>query len=339
MQTLQGLMQFLGFFTPRVKTSSYNPPNNPFYQAVAHSDITGIGVIRRPQHRSFLGGYSNVYEGTLQYKRGPEMKVAIKVMRFRGPVSPQLDDKDYKRFYMEVLVSSRLGHPHIAEFKGFTMPTDLTDMPAIISLWYQNGHIMAWLEKNLTVDRLSLLRDVISGVRYLHSRGIVHGDLKAANVLIDDQYRARLCDFGMSHLIDNQDDLPSYSEVSLSEIGCTLRFSSPELQENEISTFMSDMWASGCVATQILANEVPYANHRNEPGIRFAILKGEMPVNIAAFTHQNHLIEALLGNIAACWRKDPRHRPSSEHLLGSIDSLMRQGLKIVRPLVYKKGDV
>ncbi|KAG8918092.1 hypothetical protein FRC02_002657 [Tulasnella sp. 418] len=185
MQILQGLMQFLGFFTPQVKTSSYNTPNNPFYQAVAHSDITGIGVIRRTQNRSFLGGYSDVYEGTLQYKRGPKMKVAIKVMRFRGPVSPQLDDKGYKRFYMEVLVSSRLGHPHIAEFKGFTMPTDLTDMPAIISLWYQNGHIMAWLEKNLTVDRLSLLRDVISGVRYLHSQGIVHGDLKAVSKCVN----------------------------------------------------------------------------------------------------------------------------------------------------------
>ncbi|KAG8958424.1 hypothetical protein FRC03_009135 [Tulasnella sp. 419] len=327
---LQALMGCLSPALPRTNVLRH-VPNHPLYQAVAESDLTERGMVKRSRDRHFLGGCSDIYQGTLRLE-GSKVKIALKVMRFRGRLPSPLTDADYKVFYMEVLVCSRLNHPNIAEFKGFTMPTDPTDMPTIILRWYKHGDILSWLEKNRSVDRLLLLRDVVSGVQYLHSVSVIHGDLKAANVLIDDQRRARLCDFGTSHIVSNLPvGLAPSDMVSPSELGYTVRYSSPELQMDEVSTPMSDIWAVGCVAMQILANVAPYANQRSDDAARISILRGNSPVNVTAFSPQTPLVNTLIGDIATCWDQDPLLRPSAEELLERIDALRNQGLTITRP--------
>lgn len=63
----------------------------------------------------------------------------------------------------------------------------------------QHGDIITWLQTKdgrAQADLLKLSRDIARGMEYLHSRDVVHGDLKGKNVLISNEGRALLCDFG-----------------------------------------------------------------------------------------------------------------------------------------------
>lgn len=67
----------------------------------------------------------------------------------------------------------------------------------------KNGSALKYINSTEEViDRMIILGDVASGLEYLHARHIVHGDLRAANVLISDDGRACITDFGLSSLIE-----------------------------------------------------------------------------------------------------------------------------------------
>lgn len=60
------------------------------------------------------------------------------------------------------------------------------------------------------VDRLKILLDAACGMEYLHLRNVVHGDLRAANILVDDKGRACVSDFGLSKVIEEVHTLTSF---------------------------------------------------------------------------------------------------------------------------------
>ncbi|KAG8955796.1 hypothetical protein FRC03_011051 [Tulasnella sp. 419] len=307
--------------------------NDILYDAVARWDMTRKARFRRITH-VFSGFFSDVYRGTTRLNGDPRAEVAIKVLRFHGPTTAILSERSYKRFYSEVLIWSRLDHPNIAQLHGFTKPDQPDDMPTIISRWYNNGNIVNWLNENVSTNRMMLLRDIISVVAYLHSQHIVHGDIKAENFLIDDAESPRLCDFGLSHFINEcPEDLDSIYLTS-AHLGATVCFSSPELLETGRSTSMSDTWALGCLAIQVLTNQPPYAwmNKKDRFGIIRIITSGCLPFDISAFAPRNTLEGDLLDNISACWTKNADSRPSAAQLLSNVDALIAHGLQISTPL-------
>lgn len=89
------------------------------------------------------------------------------------------------------------------------------------------------------------LREIAEGVAHLHGCDVVHGDLKAANVLISDDYHAQITDFGLSKYM-------STSSTSLGLLGAgTVRWQSPELFENHPKSFASDTYAFGMVIFEV----------------------------------------------------------------------------------------
>ena len=115
--------------------------------------------------------------------------------------------------------------------------------------------------------RFHQIKDVCRGLAYLHSRSIVHGDIKPvstllyqplkrscsqltlgqANIVVDSGL-ARLCDFGLSSLLD---DLSTYTQST--STGGTTRFLSPELLTGELEARNegSDIWAFGCASGEV----------------------------------------------------------------------------------------
>jgi serine/threonine protein kinase len=65
------------------------------------------------------------------------------------------------------------------------------------------GKAISFLEKYPQTNVMKLLSEVTEGLEYLHSKGIVHGDLRGANVLISEDGVARLSDFGLSKFLEN----------------------------------------------------------------------------------------------------------------------------------------
>ncbi|KAF8337385.1 kinase-like domain-containing protein, partial [Cantharellus anzutake] len=124
----------------------------------------------------------------------------------------------------------------------------------LISTWCDGGDVKSYLRRHPTADRQILIKDTCKGLAYLHSERIIHGDIKPENIVVVEATGvARLCDFGLSSLLD---DLPIYAPSS--SMDGTLRYKSPELFSGGKRNEASDMWAFGCTAGEILRNERPY---------------------------------------------------------------------------------
>ncbi|KAF8839130.1 kinase-like protein [Paxillus ammoniavirescens] len=139
-------------------------------------DLTGY-VVQYGEHPFAYGSFGDVYRGTLCMS-GRSIYVAVKAIRTY--LNDDGDDaKKKKRFRREVRTWLNLDHINILPLFGTTM--NFGQFPAMVSPWLENGALTSYLERldgNLkTAERLALVGDVAAGLKYLHSRFIVHGDL------------------------------------------------------------------------------------------------------------------------------------------------------------------
>ncbi|KAG8955280.1 hypothetical protein FRC03_011226, partial [Tulasnella sp. 419] len=224
------------------------------------------------------------------------------------------------RLFREVLLWRALRHSNIVPLLGFTLVPD--GLPTLISPWYENGNILRYLASHPESDRASLLLDAAEGLAYLHSLPVAHGDLKGENVLVDSEGRASLCDFGMSQFIDEASRITGFTTTS-GHSGGTDRFMCPELLEDAPKTTATDMWAFGCLTTQILTDQMPYHHITRKHAVPVAIMNGEAPMH-----NDVGLIEPVLWNhIAQCWRMAPDERPTVCKIRDVLKSQVRAELQ------------
>lgn len=145
---------------------------------------------------------------------------------------------------------------------------------------------------------LFMLRDVVQGMRFLHTADppIVHGDLKAANVLITENFKAKVADFGLSQ------------KKRLGNVGTPL-WMAPEILAGGVSTPESDVYAFGIMLVEIFSRKDPYSNM----GVEFDdILKFVADVNReqqfrpAVPAGVRTEVELMMKD---CWDKDAEKRP------------------------------
>ncbi|KAF9642913.1 kinase-like protein [Thelephora ganbajun] len=250
------------------------------------------------------GDVADVWRG-----RYHDQEVAAKVRRvyLRGDLS-----RTRRRFCREVVTWRALRHPNILPLLGVTMTQNQF---VIVSEWMKNGDINEFVKANIDTDRLRLLRGVTDGLMYLHDQGITHGNLKGANVLIDNNGCARLSAF--SFLASAKD----WSAVTSSgQWGGMMRWMSPELLDPESfdlnwsrPTKESDCYALGMVIYEVLSGQTPLAQYSSLAVVRRA-LKGERPGRPQGkggelFTH------AIWGILELCWEPQPSDRISAKTVL------------------------
>jgi len=127
--------------------------------------------------------------------------------------------------------------------------------PFIVCPYMKNGHIIHFLSLYPNKNRVKLVHQIALGMLYLHGKGIIHGNLKPTNVLIDDSEEACITGFGLSS-IDRDDG--SDTSVSTQETpGVTLRWMSPEALEGYRAQ-SSDVYAYGMSLYNIFTNEAPF---------------------------------------------------------------------------------
>ncbi|KAG8920393.1 hypothetical protein FRC01_000787 [Tulasnella sp. 417] len=160
------------------------------------------------------------------------VKVALKRPRLS---LTDYDDVIARRFEREATTWRRLRHPHILKFLG-TLERD--GHLYFVSPFINNGTLVDYIIKSPDANRIRVLCETADALQYLHQEGVIHGDIKASNILIEDDGHSLLCDFGLTKTVDAR------TSTAMRGAG-TFRWQSPELWEDAPKSFESDVYAFG----------------------------------------------------------------------------------------------
>ena len=243
------------------------------------------------ERRVARGGMATVYEATDQRLERP---VAIKIMH------PHLaEDGDFtKRFIQEARQAARLAHPNIVNVFDQGQDGSIT----FIVMEYLPGITLRELLQDFgaltPAQTVDIVRAVLQGLDAAHTAGIVHRDLKPENVLLADDGRIKIADFGLARASTHN------TATSQALLG-TIAYLSPELISRGEADLRSDIYALGIMMFEMLTGAQPY--------------QGDQAVTIA-YQHQNDIvpppssknpaIPALFDELVDwCTRRSPDERP------------------------------
>ncbi|KIJ09989.1 hypothetical protein PAXINDRAFT_86694, partial [Paxillus involutus ATCC 200175] len=224
------------------------------------------------------------------------------------------------RVRREMRIWMNLDHINILPFLGTTM--GFGRFLAMVSPWLENGTLTSYLERRgdslTTMQRLALV-GIAATLLLMRSQFVVHGDLSGSNVLIDDNGRACICDFGLSTLLTELRG--STLETSIPRAG-TLRWTAPELLELEVPedeenpprsvpTPKSDVYSFGRIMLQILTGKVPYHYYVNDLQVMVAVSQGITPQRPSEDLVTDHQWAFM----QRCWAPINTERPSGEEIV------------------------
>ncbi|CAM0878373.1 unnamed protein product [Alopecurus aequalis] len=193
-----------------------------------------------------MGGHGTVYKGITK----TNMPVAIK----RCGV---VDERQKKEFGQEMLILSHINHKNIVKLLGCCLEVEV---PMLVYEFVANGTLFELIHgKNraLQISFSTLLRiahEAAEGLSFLHSYAsppIIHGDVKTSNILLDDNYMAKVSDFGASILA------PSDKEQFVTMVQGTCGYLDPEYMQTCQLTDRSDVYSFGVILLEILTGQLP----------------------------------------------------------------------------------
>ncbi|MEO7659742.1 MAG: serine/threonine-protein kinase, partial [Pyrinomonadaceae bacterium] len=179
-------------------------------------------------------------------------QVAIKLIK-RGMDSDAL----VRRFLNERRILATLEHPHIARLIDGGTTDD--GSPYFIMEFVDGSPIDVYArERAMTVDdRLSLFALVCEAVEYAHTRQIIHRDIKPSNILVSEEGRPRLLDFGISKVVNAEDGGGSTVTETAWRL-LTPEYASPEQILGNTVTSRTDVYSLGVLLCELLTGHGPY---------------------------------------------------------------------------------
>ncbi|KAG9035057.1 hypothetical protein FS837_002042 [Tulasnella sp. UAMH 9824] len=230
-----------GLLSNEILTDADQAPSEIKDQASISShddDISHFIISVSSQPICINGRFGDVFKGT--HKTVGE--VALKRLRIGGSA---LGEQVIRRFEREADTWRRLRHPHMLKFLGTYKPEGFL---YFVSPFMKNGTLLEYVYERPDVNRVRLpmqLCETSDALGYLHGEEIVHGDIKAGNLLISDDGQILVCDFGLTKSIHAQ------TSTAVKGAG-TLRWQSPELWDNIPKTYASDVYAFAMTIVEVL---------------------------------------------------------------------------------------
>ncbi|KAG2638373.1 hypothetical protein PVAP13_2NG588100 [Panicum virgatum] len=255
-----------------VRETSENKPSLPANVTLGMDIISNVQIIRNEDLEDLQEMGSGAF-GTVFHGKWRGTDVAIKRIKNSCFMYPSSDtDKLIAEFWREAAILSKLHHPNVLAFYGIVNNGPGGTLATVTEFMASGSLKKVLLRKEKLLDRrrrITLAMDVAIGMEYLHSKDIIHFDLKCDNLLVNlnDPFRpiCKVADFGLSKVKQT-------TMVSGGMRG-TLPWMAPEMLEmssNMVSTKV-DVYSFGIIMWEILTGQEPYAgtHHGGVIGVNF----------------------------------------------------------------------
>jgi serine/threonine-protein kinase len=207
------------------------------------SDLTGRTLADRYAVETLVGrgGMADVYRGTDTMLDRP---IAIKILTDRS-------DTVLRRFLREAQAMARLNHRNIVA----VYDAGQTEGLSYIIMEYVNGRTLASIPGDELTMHVAIRHfiDLLEALAYAHDQGIIHRDVKPANVMVADDGTVKVMDFGLSRRTTEMS-----SETNAGEIVGTIAYLAPERFLGKVADARSDLYSVGVVMYEVFTGRVPF---------------------------------------------------------------------------------
>ncbi|WMV13291.1 hypothetical protein MTR67_006676 [Solanum verrucosum] len=253
------------------------------------------------EYKIASGSYGDLYKGTYC-----SQEVAIKILK-----SERLNAELQTEFAQEVYIMRKVRHKNVVQFIGAcTRPPNL----CIVTEYMSGGSVYDYLHKQRGSFKLpTLLKvaiDVSKGMNYLHQNNIIHRDLKAANLLMDENEVVKVADFGVARV-------KAQTGVMTAETG-TYRWMAPEVIEHKPYDHKADVFSFGVVLWELLTGKIPYEYLTPLQAAIGVVQKGLRP------TIPKHTPLKLAELLETCWQQDPTSRPDFSAIVDILQQIAKE---------------
>ncbi len=257
------------------------------------------------------GGMGVVYRAHDEHL---DRDVAVKVLPQAEATARSFDSKARRALRREALTLSRLNHPNIAQVYDFDKEGN-TDF-IVMELVPGESLAQKLADGPLTQDQwLSIATQTLNGLIAAHARGIIHHDLKPANLQITPDGHVKILDFGLARFMRRKGlDIETATTVTNAEgLSGTLAYISPEQLRGETCDERSDIWSIGIVLYEMATARLPYPG-KTAAAMVDTILNAPMqPISGGSVS------TLLRGIVERCLAKEPAQRyQTADELLSDI---------------------
>ncbi len=279
------------------------------------SDLSGELIDGRYQLITQIaqGGMASIYSA---FDTRLDRKVAVKIMH------PHLaqDEAFVNRFIREAKAAAALTHPNAVSVQDQGWNTNGVPAVFIVMEMVEGNTLREYLEESgkfSVAQTLQYLTAILGALAAAHKLGIIHRDIKPENILISNDGRIKIADFGLAHGALIGSTLTAESSVVLGSVS----YLSPEQVQRGISDSRSDVYSTGILAYELLVGEKPFS--------------GDSPIQIA-YMHVNNRVprvsqtrsdipKELDDLIYAATSADPDERPRDAAIyLSGIQEIARR---------------
>ncbi|TNJ26678.1 Kinase, STE STE7 [Giardia muris] len=221
------------------------------------------------------------------------------------------DEQSRKNIYREIKASIELSaHPFVVKtYNIYAHPNSILHILLEFCGYGSSQDLLKRLKSGrLTENGLAVfIIDTLRALAYLHDTcKIIHRDIKSANILVDEEGRCKLADFGVASSVLTHDE-----EVATKTFAGSLSYMSPERIQNQPYTFNSDIWSMGLTYVELVTGRYPYDGVNSFWDAMNVIVNGNPPL----LKEDDGFSPGLCDLVAAMLEKDPAKRMSAAQLL------------------------
>lgn len=286
-------------------------------------DLSKLGL----KHEFAHGTYGSVYRGTYD-----DQDVAVKLLDWGEDGMATAADSASLRaaFQQEVAVWQKLDHPNVTKFVGASMGTSNLKIPAkkssqdapralssrvccVVVEYIPGGTLKQFLIRNRRKklafkDVIQLALDLARGLSYLHSKKIVHRDVKTENMLLDLDRTVKIADFGVARVeAQNPSDMTGTTG--------TYGYMAPEVLDGQPYDHKCDVYSYGICLWEIYCCAMPYAE-LSFSEVSSAIVARNLRPQIPRCCPNS-----LANIMKRCWDGNPAKRPEMDEVVQMLEAI------------------